>query len=157
MAVGAAGCFFRKNGKFFRMFQIVLLDRNRTAVFGADTDIISVRHQTARFHIVGKKYLKIAVEPAANLRIFHRTGDFNPACLIACHDVSRRNIDLLVRAGSKGIDPGMFQEPSDNTGNYDIFCFSWNPGDQAADAPYDQINLHACTGCLLKLVNQFAP
>ena len=57
--------------------------------------------------------------------------------------------------GSKGINPGVLQEASDNAGDYDIFRLAWNTGNQTADAAYDQVDAHACTGCLHQLVDQF--
>ena len=78
---------------------------------------------------------------------------FDTLYCISCHKVGRTNIIFRSFSTAKDIDPGMFQESSDNTDDMNVFSLTFYSRNHAADSSYDHVYSDSCFRCLNQFIN----
>ena len=90
---------------------------------------------------------------AENIGVINREASLYAAIEVAPHPVGRGDIHLLLSAVGEDIDAGVLQEAPHDADGLDLLAKPLQPGQQAANAAYDKLDLYASLAGFIELVD----
>ena len=96
------------------------------------------------FDVVGRVGFQDRYQPFAASRIFDRDQQFHSLVQIARHPVCAGDKRQIIAAVAKVDDAAVFEISIQNADNADVIAQARYVRSQTANAPYVQVDLHAC-------------